>query len=307
MARSQRSPGFRHFISTTARCAIVRAGEVVFCAEDERFTRNKHSHFLPLSALQYGLQRHEIPVAAIERVAFPFTEDFCDGQLRRASADLGMPPLVPFREVLGDHLEWSIGLSAAADKVAFVPHHVAHATAASVGSGFQKSLVVVIDGLGESESISIFTAEGTSLSSLHSYGERVSLGFFYHRVTQLLGFSPFDEYKVMGLAPYGDAARFRSEFAKLLEMRGRRRLHARCLYALPLLACRLALPGRQRGVAPMQIHCDFAAAAQELLEVIVSDILQHWVRKTGHESVCLVGGGCAELRHERQIGAAGEI
>jgi carbamoyltransferase len=282
-------PGVSPLYFHDAAAALVVDGQVVFAAEEERATRIKHINQLPMHSLTLALEYSGIKANDIDCVAYPFEEAFCDAQLRRLSADLRVPVPLHFRTLVIKALEEGVGLSNADKKLKFVRHHDAHAAAAFIGSGFEEALVVVIDGMGEDEAISIHHATANGLLRLADHSAESSLGFYYHRVTGLLGFGVFDEYKVMGLAPYGDPSAYREAFLRLytpysdagffLDVKG-----------LTYAASTLGVPARGRNGPLMQAHKDFAAAAQELLERICLDIVRHWQKITGLSSLCLVGG-----------------
>ena len=106
------------------------------------------------------------------------------------------------------------------DKVVPVGHHLAHAASAAYTSGWDECLVVVNDAMGEIESISVYDFHDGQLEKLHTIGANDSIGILYSLVTLHLGFDfNSDEYKIMGLAPYGDRAHFRSFFEQLVELR----------------------------------------------------------------------------------------
>ena len=104
-------------------------------------------------------------------------------------------------------------------------HHLAHAASAAYTSGWDECLVVVNDAMGEIESLSVYDFHDGQLEKLRTIGANDSIGILYSLVTLHLGFDfNSDEYKIMGLAPYGDPARFRPFFEQAVEL-ARRRLH----------------------------------------------------------------------------------
>jgi carbamoyltransferase len=190
------------------------------------------------------------------------------------------------------------------DRYRGVPHHLAHAESALVPSGFDRSLVLVSDGLGERYSASVMLAGPEGYEVLHQVPAHSSLGILYGIFTLYLGFEFADgEYKVMGLAPYGDRNRFghlvMERWVKLLP-EGR--------YAVPLLLTnvedrdretyRAALralervlgPRRRRGEQIEQRHKDVAAALQSAVESVQLHVLRHFGEETGEDRLCLAGG-----------------
>ena len=101
-----------------------------------------------------------------------------------------------------------------------VGHHLAHAASAAYTSGWDECLVVVNDAMGEVESLSVYDFRDGELHRIREVGANDSIGILYSLVTLHLGFDfNSDEYKIMGLAPYGDAARFRAFFEQVVELR----------------------------------------------------------------------------------------
>ena len=111
-------------------------------------------------------------------------------------------------------LSIGLGQPVPGDRFQFVRHHITHLVSAYAGSGFDRSLMLSIDGVGEGNSGRVAVAEGQSITSIQTFNAENSLGHFYTFVMSFIGFKSFDEYKSMGLAPYGDPARFRPEFQR---------------------------------------------------------------------------------------------
>src|SRR5262249_31481069 len=107
-----------------------------------------------------------------------------------------------------------------AERVRQLNHHLAHAASAYFTSGWDECLTVVIDGMGEAHSVSVFHAHDGKLDKIYQLPAQDSIGVLYSLVTLHLGFDfNADEYKIMGLAPYGDPGRFRAFFEETVELR----------------------------------------------------------------------------------------
>jgi carbamoyltransferase len=154
-------------------------------------------------------------------------------------------------------------------------------------SGFDRSLVLTIDAFGDGASGMILSGEGPALKSLSVLPDSKSLGRFYLGVIRFLGYDLFDEYKVMGLAPYGDPQKYRKMFKKFYTLLpdGDYIIHMDNLHRL----FGLAAPRRTDDHIE-QLHKDIAAALQESLEAIVLHVLRHYRDTTGHSKLCLAGG-----------------
>jgi carbamoyltransferase len=190
-------------------------------------------------------------------------------------------------ELLREQWRERLGASVPRDRIHFVRHHMAHAVNTFEMSGFERALVVTLDGQGETESGLVLSATPHSLELLSSVPIPNSLGHFFWHAIGFLGFRLFDEYKVMGLAPYGDPARLRSHFEPMYELlpEGRWELRPQLLETLHDV-----LKPRRKGEPIEQIHKDFAASLQELLERTVFHLLRHFQSVTGHRRLCLGGG-----------------
>ncbi len=183
-----------------------------------------------------------------------------------------------------------------------VPHHMAHAASAFYLSGFDDSLIVIADGMGEIESLTVAVGEGDAIRVLRRYSIPQSLGILYSVFTLYLGFEMMmDEYKVMGLAPYGDPGRYRDEMQQVIE------LGDEGSYQIPILAHntrdewethRGALRAlddlfgerREPGGPVDDRHRDVAAAVQAGLEDVLFHVLEHFQKATGARRLCMAGG-----------------
>jgi carbamoyltransferase len=204
-----------------------------------------------------------------------------------------------------------------------VQHHLSHAASAHFTSGWPESLVVVIDAMGEAESISVYHANGDALKLLHAIPSTDSVGILYSLVTLHLGFDfNADEYKIMGLAPYGNPARYRSFFESLVQLRpnGCVRIPALGLnstrderetyevtrkYLDEELIARRAPDGEITDQ-----HCDIAAALQECLERTIIHVCRHFGETTGLRRLSLAGGvalNCTANGKLRSLGIFDDI
>lgn len=270
-----------------AGAVLVVDGEVVAALEEERIDRLKHSNYFPSNAIRSCLSTESLTFGDVDIVAYFFAESYVDHQLRREYLRNPKLQIRSARELLTDNCREEFGT--APPKVAFVQHHLAHAESAFAHSGYEETLVAILDGNGENESTSIFQASGKSLTPLRAYPISLSVGHLYSGAIRLLGYKRFDEYKAMGLAPYGDRRRFRELFGSLYELKSDgeydldlRQVHTRFLDA--------GFEPR-RSLGPFtQDHADFAAALQDAVETIVLHILEYWQTATSMENLCVAGG-----------------
>jgi carbamoyltransferase len=190
------------------------------------------------------------------------------------------------RELLG------VGLQRA--RIRWTPHHMAHAAAAAYTSGFERALVLTLDGVGDGLSGTISTLAAGKLTLLSSIGARDSFGIFYEMVTQLLNMRELeDEGKVMALASYGYAPPDgRNPLMDLFHVEGTR------------VSCRLA-PSRLRrflaGELAMVPSEQFAFLAQDVLETKVTELARNALRSTGLSHLAYAGGVASNIQVNRKL------
>lgn len=174
----------------TAAC-LVAGGEVLALGEEERFSRRKHApHEPPREAIAFCLRHAGLSIADVDVVAVGWD----------------VPKLVPGLDAR-DYLAYVLGGSPPAGRpeLAFIPHHLAHAACALFASPFRDAAVLVVDGLGEAESVSIYAASAGRLTLLRRWPIAASLGLLYDAACKSVGLSSLEAGKLMGLAAYGRA------------------------------------------------------------------------------------------------------
>jgi carbamoyltransferase len=184
-----------------------------------------------------------------------------------------------------------------------IPHHLAHAASAYFTSGWNECLVVVMDGMGEVESATIYHARDGNLRKLRSISALHSIGILYSLITLHLGFDfNGDEYKIMGLAPYGDPSRFRPFFEKAVEFTPNGSIkipllalnrsgedHENYRSSRRLIEAELG-PRRKKDDEITDHHRDLAAALQECLEKTMLHICGFFQKETSLRRLALAGG-----------------
>lgn len=271
-----------------AAAALVVDGAVVAAVEEERLNREKHSNRFPRRAIEACLSMADVKLSEVDRVAYFFDEPFTDEQIAAECAGRDGAEPAGIRELVAGHLSRIGPEVVRPDRIAFQPHHRAHA-ASALRFHAGPSLVLVMDGNGEAESTSIFRHDGTDTTLLSSYPVADSLGHFYTELTAFLGFGDFDEYKVMGLAAYGDP----EPAAKALRSVAEFAAEGRFTLDRTNLAAALESAGYRRrtpGAAIEPAHADVAAAGQRLLEDTILHLTRHWRAVTGLDTLCVTGG-----------------
>ncbi|MGB8321834.1 MAG: carbamoyltransferase C-terminal domain-containing protein [Candidatus Acidiferrum sp.] len=282
--------------------ALLVDGTIVAAAEQERFSRKKHSGDFPIDAIQFCLREAGIGIDDVDEIAHGF--DYAAyRQLYSLDADsaklyeevLAKPVLV---EQVHRHFP-QIDES----QIHPVNHHVAHAASAAFTAGWNDCLVVVNDAMGEVQSLTVFQFSDGGLSKVREIGASDSIGILYSLVTLHLGFDfNSDEYKIMGLAPYGDPTRYRQFFADAIELR------ADGTIRIPLLRLNRTREERENYLVSRQFldekliarrvpdgeitqeHKDVAAALQECLDRTVLHVCGHFGKATGLRRIAMAGG-----------------
>lgn len=290
-----------------AAAAILCDGELVAAVEEERLNRCKHTNKAPVQSIAYCLRAAGLSLADVDVIAIPQTESDLNGSLvLQYQTDLRWRERLGYvsgRTYIVNCLQRVCGVTVHPHQLYFTHHHIGHAASAFYLSGYDRALVIALDGYGGSLSGLVAIGEGARIEPLrvtpgaYTHGPAKlmadpgyfsdSLGLFYLAVTEFLGFRIYDEYKVMGLAPYGDPAVFRDRFRETYSLLpdGRYRVHWDRLTAI-----RDALPPPPADRVFAQPHKDAAAGVQEALTTIVAHVLAHWRRATGLDHLCIAGG-----------------
>ncbi|MPR12396.1 carbamoyltransferase [Microvirga tunisiensis] len=269
---------------------LVRDGQVIAAVEEERLNRIKHSNKLPCRSIQYCLSAAGVQLSDIDRIAVYASEPYANAMLEGMSASHPDVLSIPLgaKAVMQDLLAREFGTELDGSRISFVSHHQAHAVSAFAMSGFEESLILAVDGCGDFLSGLLAVGSGTEITQLEAFPENNSLGLFYLETIRYLGYGMFDEYKVMGLAPYGDPAPYRKLFEQLYELsaEGGYRVHLDRIG--PTLLRNIQV--RRKGMPVTQQHRDVSASLQEALERMVFHILRHHRETTGMKRLCLAGG-----------------
>jgi carbamoyltransferase len=238
--------------------------------------------------VRFCLEQAGIRLDEVDYLAYYATEAFLNEFFLRFHLD--HPQLGAFRGIrplLQDVFERDFGYRPEADRFRFVSHHMAHAVSAFALCGFDEGLVLSMDGVGETVSTMVLDGRGGNLSVLCAHPQHFSLGNYYTKVIGFLGYGIYDEYKVMGLAPYGDASRFRDLFSTFYSLLPRGNF---VIYNERVLSLSEILTPRGANEPFTQLHMDIGAALQVSLEEIVFHLLRHFQDLTGHENLAIAGG-----------------
>src|SRR5437870_5502619 len=282
--------------------ALVVDGTVVAAVAEERISRKKHTGAFPKGAIAYCLAEAGVTIDQIDELAHGFDYAPYRGiySLDPESRDL-------YRQVYSREALLALVTrdfpAFPAERVHHVAHHLAHAASAYYTSGWDECLVVVIDGMGEAHSVSVYRAHDGRLDLLFQIAAQDSIGILYSVVTLHLGFDfNADEYKIMGLAPYGDAERFCRFFEEAVELEpdggiripllrvNRTREEHEHYLATRARLTECLVPPRHPDAEIGDVHRDVAAGLQACLDRAMLHLCGRFAETTGLRRLALAGG-----------------
>jgi len=299
--------GISAYYHDSAAC-LVEDGRIVAAAQEERFTRKKHDAGFPARAVAYCLSEAGISAGQLDLVGFyekplvkfnRLMETYIACAPRGLRSYLMALPLwltekLWMADDIRDQIEGYTG------EVLFGEHHESHAASAFYPSPFEQAAIVTMDGVGEWATSSIGVGRGSDLQLLHDLRFPHSLGLLYSAFTYYTGFKVNSgEYKVMGLAPYGDPKYVQTIKEHLLEIRDDGSLWLNMEYfdyphALTMTGSRFdALfggPPRKPESKLTQREMDLARSVQEITEEVMLKMTAFAHRETGMRDLCLAGG-----------------
>lgn len=271
--------------------ALVIDGEIVFAAEEERYSRRKHGKApvpfstweLPEQAARACLARAGIEPSDLDAVAYSYDPALC-GEVGTEIAEGGWEWLRTLYARRAPLFLKTVLPGLDPGRVVFVPHHVAHAASAYLASPHPVSSVLVVDGRGERTSYLAGRARQGSLQVLATQSLPSSLGLLYEEVTEHLGFRrSSDEYKVMALAAYGEP-RF------LPRLRDAVRASADGGFSVSPIVWSSLAPRARPGEELSAAHADLAASVQRRLEEVLLDLARWLHAQTGDRALTMAGG-----------------
>ncbi|MBO6520037.1 MAG: carbamoyltransferase [Rhodospirillales bacterium] len=294
--------------------ALIEDGTVVAAAQEERFTRKKHDDRFPENAIQYCLDEAGIELNDIDFVAFydkPFLkfERLLETYLAFApigfrSFKMAIPVWLKEKlfqkdllrkkfQAFDDTFDWQ-------NKLLFSEHHQSHAASAFFPSPYEEAIVLTMDGVGEWATTSVAVGRGRELNMVREIHFPHSLGLLYSAFTYYTGFKVNSgEYKVMGLAPYGEPVYKDLILEKLMDVKedGSFRLDQQYFnYCTGLTMTNAKFdalfggPPRKAEEMLTQKHMDLAASVQAVTEEVVLRLTRSLADEYGISNLCLAGG-----------------
>jgi len=306
--------GLSAFYHDSAAC-LLKDGDIVAAAQEERFTRKKHDASFPHHSINYCLKQAGISANQVTNIVFyekPFVkfERLLETYLAFApkgfkSFAKAMPIWIKdklfqksilikeIKNTLGSEIDWR-------ERLLFSEHHLSHAASAFYPSPFKKAAILTLDGVGEWTTTSLAIGEGKNLKVLKEIHFPHSLGLLYSAFTYYIGFKVNSgEYKVMGLAPYG-----KPKYADLIKKKlikiakdGSFQLDMSYFdYPTGLTMTNKKFnnlfdgPPRKSETNLTQREMDLAASVQKVTEEIIVKIAKEIAKETGEKNLCLAGG-----------------
>ena len=294
--------------------ALVRDGRIVAAAQEERFSRRKHDARFPRNAIEYCLREAGIALGDVERVAFydkPFVkfERLLETYLAFAprgfaSFRMAIPLWLREKLFLKDLLVRELKRNAPDfpwdQRLLFSEHHLSHAASAFYPSPFDRAAILTLDGVGEWTTTSLAEGDGNGIRILREIHFPHSLGLLYSAFTYYTGFKVNSgEYKLMGLAPYGEPKYAQLIHDHLIDLKpdGTFRLNLDYFnYCTGLTMTNRRFdevfggPPRRPEEPLTQHHMDLAASIQAVTEEAMLRLTRSVARETGAENLCLAGG-----------------
>ncbi len=294
--------------------ALVADGEIVAAAQEERFTRKKHDARFPEHAVRYCLEAAGTDLTGIDHVVFydkPFIkfERLLETYLATAprgfqSFRMALPIWIKEKlfqkSMLRDQLKKLPGGKEWNRALLFTEHHQSHAASAFFPSPFERAAILTMDGVGEWCTTSVGRGDGNRLEITKEIHFPHSLGLLYSAFTYYTGFKVNSgEYKVMGLAPYGEPKYAQAILDHLVDLKpdGSFRLDQSYFnYATGLTMTGERFhelfggPPRKADERLVQRHMDLAASVQAVTEEIVLRLARGIAQETGERNLCLAGG-----------------
>jgi len=301
---------------------IVRDGELLFAVAEERISRLKHDARFPANAIRACLDFTGIRADQLDEVCFGWPPPRFEYRHDLKLFATGKRPIT-YLDVLNSTRHflsmWHQQVGAnpfqrqfgpVKARMRFIQHHLAHALSAYAYSGLDEATVVIMDGHGATEATSIWHGRGGRIDHISTIDFPDSLGLFYGEFTEYLGFHRnTDEWKVMGLAPYGKPG---VDLSAFIDLRAAPyHVHARSLTVdgvkpFATMTARLG-PARAPESEIDERHKDIAHAVQDVCETAVMNVVKMAIEKTRCRNVCLAGGVALNSKANGKILASGMV
>ncbi|HET6373904.1 MAG TPA: carbamoyltransferase [Candidatus Polarisedimenticolia bacterium] len=298
--------GISAFYHDSAAC-LLRDGEIVAAASEERFSRKKHDHGFPANAIRYALGEGKVTMADIDYVGF-YDKPIVKFERILTTYVSTFPRSFPsFLKAIPMWLKEKLWVPNKIRKeldydgeILFGEHHMSHAASSFLVSPFEEAAIMTLDGVGEWSTATQGVGQGRRITLINEIRFPHSLGLLYSAFTYFLGFKVNSaEYKVMGLAPYGEPKYYDTILRELIHVGedGSFKMNMDYFaydYGLTMtngkFSSLFGIPVRESESKLEQIHKDLAASVQKVTEEIMLRQARDLSRRTGLTKLCLAGG-----------------
>jgi len=302
--------GISCFYHDSSVC-LLKEGNVIAAALEERFTRKKHDTSFPINAIRFCLEKEDITIKDIDYIGFyekPLlkAERILHQHLEAFPKSyktfiFSFPSLINEKLRIPNLIKKKLKYKG---DILFIEHHLAHAASAFLTSPFQRSAILTVDGVGEWTTTAYGLGDGNDIHLIKEIKFPHSLGLLYSTVTAYLGFTVNNsEYKVMGLSAYGNKNKrtnpYYRKFKKVVDIKKDGSYQLNMSYFVfyysdrmpSLKMCKLlGGPVSKKGAEITQRHKDIAAALQMITEEVMIKMLNYVYKVTRCKNIVLAGG-----------------
>ena len=290
--------------------AIIRNGEIIACAQEERFTRKKHDNSLPVNAINYCMKEAGVIITQVDYIVYydnPLLT--LDRYIHNVMAlrenakyliDTKLENVVCNSLAIDRLIKEKFGVIGKANKLLTCEHHISHAASAFYPSPFQSAAILTIDGVGEWATTTIGYGNGKKIEIIEEIDYPHSLGLLYSAFTAFCGFKVNSgEYKFMGLAPYGEPAYYDLLKKEIIDIKpdGSYRLNLEYFdfykgkyMTNDKFADLFGESAREMESKTTRREMNIAASVQKLTEEIIILLSKHAKEITGEKNLVLAGG-----------------
>jgi len=290
---------------------VIRNGVILAAVEEERFNRLRHGkpalidnpHQLPVRSIKYCLDAAGVSPSQLDYIGFSFDPS------KRLTRNVGIREKVnpgDWGSREGEQLFYDLLMSVptrlsrllgedVSTRFKWIDHHLCHAASAFCVSPFEEAAILSTDGIGEFTSTWMGYGQGGRLKCLREWGYPHSIGFLWTKMSRFLGFGEYGQWKVMGLAAYGDPERFLKPMRKVIRYTedGNYRVNKRYMQFRLNSHSEFQIlfgPSRQPGKPVEDWHADLAATLQATTNSLLLGLERRLHKLTGSKNVCRAGG-----------------
>lgn len=286
--------------------ALIEDGRIIGAVQEERFTRKKHDNLFPKNAINYLLQEAKCQIKDIDKIVFYEKPGMKWRRIVKVFVAYAPEGLTNFFSVFSSQwkklmvksiIKKELGYTGS---IEFIRHHASHAASAFYPAPFERAAFLIMDGVGEWETTTYGVGQGNNIKFYKKISFPHSLGLLYAALTYFIGFKVNSgEYKVMGLAPYGQPKYVQKILNELLDVKSDGSFHLAMEYFNYAIGEKMinekfekffSRKTRLRESTITQDDMDLARSIQDVTDEIMLRIARHIRQETGERFLCLAGG-----------------